>query len=266
MEKGMSLIDTHVHLDQFPEEEVPEIMVRARQAGVNHVVAVASGADSCLRLLEWKRRFPDWLTIAFGVHPERETDEAEVDTVVGLIRQHREEIGAIGEVGLPYYTLAESRQKQSPSPHAVARLSRFLSLAAELDLPVVLHAVHETAEPVRLLLRRYGVKQAVFHWLKAPADVLQHIVDDGYLISVTPDMLHRERDRELARQVPLSQLLLETDAPWEYGGKRAEPAWVKLVAEEVARVKGVTVRQVCRQTTDNARRLFSNDGSMATGW
>ncbi|MDN4594596.1 TatD family hydrolase [Polycladomyces subterraneus] len=266
MEKGMSLVDTHVHFDQFPEEEVPEIIERARQAGVNHVVAVASGADSCLRLLEWKRRLPDWFTVAFGVHPERKTDDAEVETVIELIRRHREEIGAIGEVGLPYYTLPEMRRKQPPSPDAVARLSRFLLLAAELDLPVVLHAVHETAEPVRQLLRRHGVKQAVFHWLKAPADVLRHIVDDGYLISVTPDVLHRERDRELARQVPLSQLLLETDAPWEYEGKRAEPARVKEVAEEVARVKGVTFRQVCQQTTENARRLFSIDTSMATGW
>jgi TatD DNase family protein len=183
-----------------------------------------------------------------------------------LIRRHREEISAIGEVGLPYYTLPEPQRKQPPSPDAIARLSRFLSLAAELDLPVVLHAVHEAAEPVRQLLRRHGVKHAVFHWLKAPADVLHRIVDDGYLISVTPDVLRRERDRELARQVPLSQLLLETDAPWEYEGKRAEPAWVKEVAEEVARVKGVTVRQVCQQTTENARRLFSIDGSMTTGW
>lgn len=260
------LVDTHVHWDQFSDEEVPAIIRRAKQAGVHHVVAVASGADSCLHLLEWKRRLPDWLTVAFGVHPERETDETEVETVIGLIRRHHEEISAIGEVGLPYYTLPETQRKQPPSPAAVARLSRFLLLAAEFDLPVVLHAVHETAEPVRRLLRRYGVKKAVFHWLKAPADTVRRIVQDGYLISVTPDVLRRERDREMIRQVPLTRLLLETDAPWVYEGKSAEPAWVKEVAGEVARVKGASVRQVSMQTTENAQRLFGIDGSVVTGW
>ena len=249
---SIPLIDTHVHFDRFPEAEAEAIIRRARDAGVCRVFAVAMGEASCHSLLRWKERYPDFLEIAFGVHPEVEAGAGETERVLRLIRRHRGVIRAVGEVGLPHYSLPEGK-RLVPPPSAVKRLESFLEVARELDLPVSLHAVHAMAAPALRLLKKHRVRRAVFHWLKAPFDVVDAIVEAGYLVSVTPDVSVRERDRDLVRRVPLSSLVLETDAPWEYEkGRPSEPAWVRRVAEEVARIKGCSLDEVGRVTTRNA--------------
>lgn len=248
----IQLIDTHVHFDRFPEEETEVIIRRAREAGVSRVIAVAMGEASCHSLLRWKERYPDFLEIAFGLHPEEEAGAGETERVLRLIRRHCGVIRAVGEVGLPHYSLPEG-ERLVPPASAVKRLESFLEVARELDLPVSLHAVHGMAAPALALLKKHRVKRAVFHWLKAPLDVVGAIVEAGYLVSVTPDVLIRERDRNLVRRVPLTSLVLETDAPWEYEkGRPAEPSMVRRVAEEVARVKGCSLAEVSRVTTKNA--------------
>jgi TatD DNase family protein len=252
----VQLIDTHVHWDRLPPGEAEAIVRRAREAGVCRVFAVAMGEASCHSLLRWKDRFPDFLEIAFGIHPEEGADEGETERVLRLIHRHRGVIRAVGEVGLPYYSLPEA-ERFVPSASAVKRLEAFLEIARELDVPVLLHAVHTMAAAALKLLKKHRIQRAVFHWLKAPADVVDAIVEAGYLVSVTPDVLVRERDRDLVRRVPLSSLVLETDAPWAYEkGRPAEPAWVRRVAEEVARVKGCSLAEVSRVTTRNARALI----------
>jgi TatD DNase family protein len=252
----IQLIDTHVHFDRFSEDEVEAIIRRAREAGVCRVLAVATGEASCHSLLRWKERYPDFLEIAFGLHPEEEADAGETERVLRLIRRYRGVIRAVGEVGLPHYSLPEGKRLVPPAS-AVKRLELFLEIARELDLPVSLHAVHRMAAPALKLLKKHRVKRAVFHWLKAPLEVVDAIVEAGHLVSVTPDVLVRERDCDLVRRVPLTSLVLETDAPWEYEKDRpSEPAWVRQVAEEVARVKGCSLAEVSRMTTQNAEELI----------
>src|SRR3989442_15477060 len=92
-----------------------------------------------------------------------------------------------------------------------ARLDRLLRLASRWDLPVALHAPHGAAVGALGALRAHGIERAVFHWHKAPADVTRAIVDAGYYVSVTPEVVYRERDRELVARVPLEALLVESD-------------------------------------------------------
>ncbi len=94
-----------------------------------------------------------------------------------------------------------------------------LALAARYDLAVVLHAPHGAAVGALEALKRHGIERAVFHWHKAPAEVTRAIVDAGYFVSVTPEVVYRERDRDLVELVPLESLLVESDAPWQYGGE-----------------------------------------------
>ena len=95
-----------------------------------------------------------------------------------------------------------------------AWLDRMLALAARYDLAVVLHAPHGAAVGALEALGRHGIERAVFHWHKAPAEVTRAIVDAGYFVSVTPEVVYRERDRDLVERVPLESLLVESDAPW----------------------------------------------------
>src|SRR5437867_3457979 len=109
-------------------------------------------------------------------------------------------------------------------------------------------------------LQHHGVERAVFHWHKAPAAVTRAIVDAGYLVSVTPDVVSRDRDRDLVAGVPLEALLVESDGPWEYGGEfegvDSGPWLAARVAEEVAKLKHLPVEDVMFQLSTNACRLF----------
>jgi len=100
----------------------------------------------------------------------------------------------------------------------------------------------------------------VFHWHKAPADVTRAIVEAGFLLSVTPEIVYRERDREMVELVPLESLLVESDAPWPYQGEfenvTSGPWLVARVAEEVAKIKQLPADEVTYQLTVNTCRLF----------
>lgn len=255
------LVDTHCHWDRLTEKDFEGVIRRARGSGVTRVVAVATNAASCVQLLHWKKQVPDFLEIAFGFHPEQDWDWNDVEFVLQLIRKHRAAIRAVGEVGLPHYSLPASDRSQQPGQEEIAMLERFLQLAVELDLAVSLHAVHHRALTALRLLQRVGVRKAVFHWLKAPDSVVEAIIGAGYAISVTPEVCYRERNRRMVAAAPLSHLLLESDAPWPYGGpwlhQPSEPMAVRRVAEAISQIKGVSLTQVASETTAHANRLFS---------
>src|SRR5207245_585087 len=109
------------------------------------------------------------------------------------------------------------------------------------ELAVSLHPPHGSAVGALEALERHHVERAVFHWHKAPAEVTRRIVDAGYFVSVTPEVVYRERDRALVEQVPLESLLVESDAPWQYDGESAGlqsgPWLAARVAEEVAKLE-----------------------------
>jgi TatD DNase family protein len=125
---------------------------------------------------------------------------------------------------------------------------------------VILHAPHGAAADALAALKRRSVDRAVFHWHKASAEVTREIVDAGYLISVTPDLVYRARDREMVEAVPIESLLVESDAPWPYQGEfenvTSGPWLVARVAEEVAKIKQLPADEATYQLTVNTCRLF----------
>jgi TatD DNase family protein len=177
-----------------------------------------------------------------------------------LIRQARHRLVAIAEVGLPWYTIRERPDRETLITAGAPRLQRFLRLARELDLAVVLHAPHATAAHALALLEAESIERAVFHWHKASPEVTRAIVEHGYYISVTPETCYRARDRELVAAVPLSNLVIETDGPWPYGGEfeghPTEPTFLGRIVDAVATIKGVEREDVGDIVTQNAMRLF----------
>ncbi len=253
------MIDTHCHLDQFPTETLAGTLERDFDRGVAAVVAPAMGEASLGDLLALARRWPGRVFPAAGVHPERPmTGEtlAEARRMTEWIAAHPREITAVGEVGLPYYSLRPGGEIPET---AFAVLDLFLDCAVACDLPVILHAVHTSAQPCLDRLLRHGVHRAVFHWLKAPEDVVGRIVEAGYCVSVTPEVTALERDQRLADLVPRDRLLLETDGPEPLRVPRrgpSSPLWV----EDSLRFLAERWHMSCQETEalldGNARRLF----------
>ncbi|MFS0861915.1 TatD family hydrolase [Fredinandcohnia sp. 179-A 10B2 NHS] len=207
------MIDAHIHLEQYDFRTLPSLIEEWREKGIKGVIAVSNDLASSYRTLELKAKFPDFVHAAVGFHPEyplpSEADFLEWERVV---RDEKRIITAIGEIGLPHYNLEKLPSLEQYNQF----LSRCLDIAGQYQLPVVLHAVHDKAEKVFQMLQQKKIDKAHFHWLKAPSEVVTKIVEAGYFLSVTPEVCYRKRDQALVTQVPLTQLLLETDGPWQF--------------------------------------------------
>jgi TatD DNase family protein len=254
------VIDTHCHLHDPAFADLPETLRVALAHDVYGVVGVgcdpATNAQTLATIVKALRGV--WACLGF--HPDWALTDDELERVEQQVAEHHGRIVAIGEIGLPWYSLEAVTDPASRMAQGRARLDRLLALAARYDLAVALHAPHGAAVGALEALKRHRIERAVFHWHKAPDEVTRAIVDAGFFVSVTPEVVYRERDRELVAQVPLGSLLVESDGPWKYGGEFAAlssgPWLAARVAEEVAKLKRLPVEDAMLELSSNACRLF----------
>ena len=255
------IIDSHCHLQDPVFDDVRSAVNRAVEHDVWGIVAVGCDPASNIRTLDAAAPSGKIVWPAFGFHPEwtRLTDE-DLTLVEGQVAQYHSRLVALGEVGLPWYSLDGAPDPEALMMRGRHRFARLLELAARFDLPVVVHAPHGAASQALDVLREGGIERAVFHWHKAPIEVTRAIVDAGYFVSVGPELVYRERDRELVEAVPLSSLLVESDAPWPYRGEfegMASGPWLcARVAEEVAKLKQLPVEETMYRLSVNTCQLF----------
>lgn len=257
------MIDSHIHLHQYDQRTIGDNIQKWREEGIDHVVAVSTDLRTTYITLELKQKYGDFIFACAGFHPEQEPpQESELIELFSIIRENQD-ICAIGEVGLPYYERKRLLEKYSEETF-IEILCEFLKLSSDLSLPVALHAVYGEAEKVLHLLRKYQVKKAHFHWLKAPFSTVRQIIENGYYVSVTPEVCYRLRDQKLAEQIPLNRLLLETDGPWPYKGPfeniKTTPIFIKEIGSQMAKLKRRPWSEVMKVTADNAKKLYYDNG------
>jgi TatD DNase family protein len=255
------IIDSHCHLDDTAFSDIRETVRTALAYDVWGVIAVGCDPVTNTRALALAAAEPKAVWAAIGFHPERgELADEDLERVEEQLAEHHPRIVAIGEIGLPWYSLEGAGDAAGSMARARGRLDRLLRLAARWDLPVALHAPHGAAAGAFEALKRHGIERAVFHWHKAPEEVTRGIIDAGYYVSVTPEVVYRERDRALVSTVPLESLLVETDAPWPYRGEfeglLSGPWLAGRVAEEVAKIKRLPVDDVMFALSENTCRIF----------
>ena len=254
----MRLIDSHVHVDGL--EELDFSTERARKAGVTGIIAVGMDGSSNRRTLEIAERYPGFVYPALGLHPRALAGlgEEEVTAELKFIQENISRIVAVGEIGLDY----DKRVVQTtPKPWQQRILCRLLELAKQYNKPVSVHALYAWKDTFDLV-KQSGVRQAVFHWYAGLTNVLDSILQAGYLISATPAAEYHKEHRRAIRHMPLENLLLETDAPVFYGRGpkyRSEPADILRSLRAVSAIKGVTEETVAEQTTKNACKFFGLD-------
>ncbi|PLS14621.1 TatD family deoxyribonuclease [Bacillus sp. M6-12] len=249
-------IDTHIHLDQYNDQEICSILQDSR--GIEALISVSFDLDSCKRNLQLARTYKK-IKPAFGYHPEQPLpDDVEVQKLFNWIRHYNEEMIAVGEVGLPYYL----RKKHSiPLEGYIEQLERFVMLAKDLSKPIVLHALYEDAPVVCNLLEKYSITRAHFHWFKGDAGTAERIARNGYFISVTPDIVYEEEIQELAEAFPIEQLMVETDGPWPFEGpfkgQMTHPLMIKEAVKVIAQIKGISINSAEKQLYANSRLFYA---------
>jgi TatD DNase family protein len=255
------VIDSHCHLHDAAFTDLGETLRAALTHDVWGVVGIGVDPDTNARTMAAAAAFPKAVWPCLGFHPDHpEFDDALLDRVIEQVQMHHARIVGLGEVGLPWYSLEGRSDAATLMTRGRARLDRLLEVASRYDLPVALHAPHGAAVGALEALKRHDIERAVFHWHKAPPEVTRAIVDAGYLVSVGPEVVYRERDRALVYDTDLESLLVESDGPWpykgEFDGMSSGPWLASRVAEEVAKIKRLPVDDVMFQLSANTCRLF----------
>lgn len=240
---GLSLVDTHAHLDLL-EEDVGEALHRAREAGVTGVVTVGIDLDSCRRALELARRHPG-VRVVVGVHPH---DASSLDReTLGELRRLAGDplVVGIGETGLDFYRNLSPRSDQERAFRAQ------LELARELDMPVVVHD-REAHSRTLEILEEYApfAGRLIMHCFSGDLEMARAVMDMGGYISVAGPVtfLNAGRLQGLVRELPVERLLVETDCPFlsphPYRGRPNSPERLVLIAAKVAELKGIPLEEL----------------------
>ena len=257
---SLGLIDSHAHLeyDQFDEDRAA-MLDRARAAGVEGILAIGSGSgsdrlDAALPFAETH----DWIWATIGIHPSdaQEATEQHYARLEELAR--RPKVLAWGEMGLDYHYEDPPREIQQRV------FTRQLEIARAARLPVVLHCRDAWPDALEILEREWAPSGlgGIFHCFTAGMDEAKRGLEMGFLVSFAGNLTYKKSEplRQVARQLPLDRILIETDSPFlppeGRRGKRNEPAFVVEVAKTLANVRDLSVEEIARKTAANFRRFF----------
>lgn len=257
------LIDAHIHLDTYDEHQTKQLLASLPESGVESVIAVSMHLQSSRSNLVLAKSHPGLVYPAFGFHPEQPIPSAdEIEQLFSWMKRHADDMVAVGEVGLPYYSRTEAAEASKPFDDRPYEdlLERFIHFAREYGKPVVLHAVYEDADTACKLLNQYGVTRAHFHWFKGYPETIQQMAASGYYVSFTPDIVYETEIQELARIYPPSQVMAETDGPWPFDGpftgQMTHPRMTANVVEAWSRIQGLSLTSARALMNANTRRFY----------
>lgn len=249
-------VDSHCHLN-FPDlaGDLDAVLERSRNNGVTHMLCVAVNLENFPEVLSLAERHAH-VFASVGVHPDHPLDrEPSVEDLVSLARHPK--VVAIGETGLDYFRSDGDLEWQR------TRFRTHIRAAREAGKPLIIHT-REAAEDTLEIMAEEGAAKAggVMHCFTETAEVARRAMEMNFLISFSGIVTFKNalRIKEVAQQIPLARMLIETDSPYlapvPFRGKTNEPAFVKHVAEEIARLRGITPAEVGAATTQNFFQLF----------
>lgn len=251
------LIDTHAHLDdkQF-NEDLEGILKRAKESDVSTIVTVSSAPGSIKNTIELTKKYQN-VYGAVGLHPhdaKHFSDKIESDILNAL---KEKKIVAIGEIGLDFHYNFSTKDEQ------FIALKRQLKIAKEKNLPIIVHDRESTEELIKIFENDCNGKvNGIMHCFTGDAVSVKRFLKLGMYISFSGILTFPKAQsiRDAAKVVPLDRILVETDSPYlapvPLRGKRNEPSFVKHTAEVLANILGLSLEELSRITTENAKRIF----------
>jgi TatD DNase family protein len=240
------LFDTHVHLnaEQY-DEDLQEVIERAQKEGVSTMVVVGFDRPTITRAMELAESY-DFIYACIGWHPVDAIDMTDEDLMWIEELSSHPKVVAIGEMGLDYHWDKSPKDIQKE----VFR--------------IVIHNREATADIVKILKEEQAEEVGgIMHCFSGSPEVAKECIKMNFYISLGGPVTFKnaKKPKEVASEIPLDKLLIETDCPYlapnPYRGQRNEPSYVKLVAEQIAEIKGLSFEEVAEVTTQNAKKLFA---------
>ena len=250
------IFDSHAHYDsqQFNEDR-EELLLSMKENGVGTILNSGASWDSVTEVVELAHKYP-FVYAAVGMHPDEVGDLNEERFEYLKSQCQKEKVVAVGEIGLDYYWDNESHDVQKKW------FIRQLELARELDLPVIIHSRDAAADTLEIM-KEYGQGlRGVIHCFSYSIELAREYVKMGFHIGIGGVVTFKNgrKLKEIAAEIPLDRILLETDCPYlapvPFRGKRNCSIYISYVAEEIANLKGISCEEVIAQTEENAKELF----------
>ncbi|XP_049625851.1 putative deoxyribonuclease TATDN3 isoform X1 [Suncus etruscus] len=263
-ELGAVLVDCHCHLcaPEFDHDR-EAVLEKAKQANVKALVVVAEHSGEFEKIMQLSERYDGFVQPCLGVHPvqglspedQRSVTLKDLDIALPIIENYKDQLLAIGEVGLDFSPRFAGTAEQKEEQKQV--FIRQIQLAKRLNLPLNVHS-RSAGRPTINLLKEQGADQVLLHAFDGRPAVAMEGVRAGFFFSIPPSIIRSQQKQKLVEQLPLSSICLETDAPALGPEKqvRNEPHNIWVSAKYIAQVKGIPVETVLDATTQNALRLF----------
>lgn len=255
MSNNLYLVDTHSHIDMPDFENLDEIISNAQNAGVQKIIIPSVDRNSFEKVLEISNKYAE-VYCALGVHPSeaKEAKDADFEEIIKLAADKK--VVAIGECGLDYYWDKSFVEEQKQV------FAKQIEIAIALKKPLIVHdreAHHDTFE----MLKDIKDVPVIMHCFSGSWEFAKECIKKGFYIALggVVTFKNAKKVHEIAKNIPLEHLLLETDAPYltpePYRGKRNEPAYIKFAAEKIAEIRGVSFEEIAQATTQNANSVFN---------
>ena len=246
------LIDSHAHIT-FGGLDVPALLARAKEAGISKIINICTSPDELTRGIELKKEYP-WIYNVGSTTPHDVSKDGEKD--FEAFASQTEHLVAIGETGLDYYYEHSDKESQQKF------LRRYFQLAKKSNLPVVIHCRDAFSDFFKILDEEFD-GPGVLHCFTGNMDEAHQVIERGWFLSLSGIVTFKKslELQEVAKIVPLHQLLIETDtpylAPMPYRGKPNEPAYIVETAKSIANLRGIPFEELADQTAQNAALLFN---------
>ena len=252
----MNLFDTHAHYDhkQFDEDR-HELLSNLPSMGIEYVINVGSDMKSTHSSIKLAEKYPH-IYASVGVHPHYASifeDASNLDKLRDFAKSKK--VVAYGEIGLDFF------HNFSPPDMQREWFKKQLNMACELEMPVIIHS-RDANDEVFIIIEASPARKGVIHSFSGDANLASKYIELGFSIGIGGVVTFKKADvlKEVCKQIPLSKMLLETDCPYlaphPFRGKRCDSTKLNLVADEIAKIKGVSVEEICTVTTQNAKDLF----------
>ncbi len=253
------MIDCHCHLEQQDYQGDRDTVIENCRKVLKAVITSCAHPRDFQLTMELVNKYKGFVFASAGIHPEyiKEIKGSEVEEYLELVKQNRDNIVSIGEVGLDFYWVHEPDWRQKQKELFV----QMIGFSKEIKKPLTIHS-RDAHEDVVKILKQEDAKEVHLH-LFGDNKLVKRVSENGWYASMGPIVLSSKKHHQIARGIPLGQLLLETDAPWnhpkvftEHVKMRNDPTSVSVVAEKIAEIKKMKFEEVDGATTENAIRFF----------
>ncbi len=253
----MNIVDTHSHVDMIENLSLDEVIANAHDAGVNKIIVPCAYPHDIDKINELTLKHKELYGL-LGVHPSeaRDWNDDLIDKIRAIVDANPK-IAGIGEIGLDYYWDKSFNDIQKEV------FIKQIALANELNLPICVHDREAHLDTLTILKEHNRGSKVVMHCFSGSVEFMHECLKEGIYIALGGIVTFKNalKPKEVAQKIPLDKLLLETDAPYltpvPFRGKENQPAYTRLVAEEIANLRGISLEEVALQTTRNAHQIYN---------